>query len=257
MDIVVERCAGLDVHKDSVVACVRVPGPSGERETKVGDVRHLHRGSARLARLGSVIARDNPGGHGGHRRLLEAGPLPARRGARLLALERPPHAQRPGTQDRRGLTPSGSVSSPSTASCVEPASSSPPADPRDQRADLAIDARVVEERAREAQRLDKVLQDAGVKLSSVASDIFGAVSGRIHARRRSVSGTEDPAALAELAKRAAAQEAAPARVRPSRAVSGRTPSRSWWPRSSGQLDYSRRGDRPTLRRDRRAHRPFR
>ena len=35
MEIVVERCAGLDVHKDSVVACVRVPGPSGERETKV------------------------------------------------------------------------------------------------------------------------------------------------------------------------------------------------------------------------------
>ena len=26
MDIVVERCAGLDVHKDTVVACVRVPG---------------------------------------------------------------------------------------------------------------------------------------------------------------------------------------------------------------------------------------
>jgi transposase len=35
MDTVVERCAGLDVHKDSVVACVRVPGASGERETKV------------------------------------------------------------------------------------------------------------------------------------------------------------------------------------------------------------------------------
>jgi len=35
MEIVVERCAGLDVHKDSVVACVRVPGPSGERETKI------------------------------------------------------------------------------------------------------------------------------------------------------------------------------------------------------------------------------
>jgi hypothetical protein len=26
MDIVVERCAGLDVHKDTVVACVRSPG---------------------------------------------------------------------------------------------------------------------------------------------------------------------------------------------------------------------------------------
>src|SRR5439155_1490365 len=35
----------------------------------------------------------------------------------------------------------------------------------------------IEERTREAQRLDKVLQDAGIKLSSVASDVLG-VSAR-------------------------------------------------------------------------------
>ena len=35
----------------------------------------------------------------------------------------------------------------------------------------------IEERTREAQRLDKILQDAGVKLSSVASDVLGR-SGR-------------------------------------------------------------------------------
>jgi len=35
----------------------------------------------------------------------------------------------------------------------------------------------VEERTREVQRLDKVLQDAGIKLSSVATDILGK-SGR-------------------------------------------------------------------------------
>jgi hypothetical protein len=27
MDTVIERCAGLDVHKDTVMACVRVPAP--------------------------------------------------------------------------------------------------------------------------------------------------------------------------------------------------------------------------------------
>src|SRR5437763_16116083 len=32
MDSLVERCAGLDVHKDTVVACVRYPGPDGGRE---------------------------------------------------------------------------------------------------------------------------------------------------------------------------------------------------------------------------------
>ena len=35
----------------------------------------------------------------------------------------------------------------------------------------------IQERTREAQRLDKILQDAGIKLSSVASDVRGR-SGR-------------------------------------------------------------------------------
>ncbi len=29
MEVLIERCAGLDVHKDTVQACVRVPGASG------------------------------------------------------------------------------------------------------------------------------------------------------------------------------------------------------------------------------------
>jgi transposase len=35
MDIVVERCAGLDVHKDVVVACTRTPGQSRGRDEQV------------------------------------------------------------------------------------------------------------------------------------------------------------------------------------------------------------------------------
>jgi transposase len=57
---------------------------------------------------------------------------------------------------------------------------------------------LAEERTREAQRLDKVLQDAGVKLSSVASDVLGASSRAMLAAL--VEGTRDPAALADLAK---------------------------------------------------------
>jgi transposase len=56
----------------------------------------------------------------------------------------------------------------------------------------------IEERTREAQRLDKVLQDAGVKLSSVASDPLG-VSGR-RMLEALVGGTRDPEVLAELAR---------------------------------------------------------
>jgi hypothetical protein len=35
MDVVVARCAGLDVHKDTVVACVRTPGPDGQPTEQV------------------------------------------------------------------------------------------------------------------------------------------------------------------------------------------------------------------------------
>jgi len=36
MDVIVERCAGLDIGKDEVVACVRTPRPSGKgRQTEL------------------------------------------------------------------------------------------------------------------------------------------------------------------------------------------------------------------------------
>src|SRR5436190_3191681 len=57
---------------------------------------------------------------------------------------------------------------------------------------------VIEERGREAQRLEKLLEDTGIKLSSVASDILG-VSGRAMLAQL-VAGNTDPKAMAELAK---------------------------------------------------------
>jgi transposase len=55
------------------------------------------------------------------------------------------------------------------------------------------------ERSREVQRLEKLLEDAGIKLSTVASDICG-VSGRAMLESL-IAGNRDPAALADLAKR--------------------------------------------------------
>jgi transposase len=57
---------------------------------------------------------------------------------------------------------------------------------------------VIEEHTREAQRLHAVLQDAGIKLSSVATDILGR-SGR-DMLEALVGGTHDPQVLAELAR---------------------------------------------------------
>jgi transposase len=56
----------------------------------------------------------------------------------------------------------------------------------------------IQERSREVQRLDKVLQDAGIKLSSVATDVLG-VLGRAMLEAL-MAGTHDPEVLAALAK---------------------------------------------------------
>ena len=49
---------------------------------------------------------------------------------------------------------------------------------------------IIEERTREAQRLEKLLEDAGIKLSCVATDILG-VSGRAMLGAL-VAGVRDP-----------------------------------------------------------------
>src|SRR5215212_8582065 len=56
----------------------------------------------------------------------------------------------------------------------------------------------IEERTREVQRLEKVLQDAGIKLSSVATRALR-VSGRAMLDAL-VGGTTDPEVLTELAR---------------------------------------------------------
>lgn len=58
---------------------------------------------------------------------------------------------------------------------------------------------ITRERGREVQRLEKLLEDAGIKLSSVASEITG-VSGRLMLAAM-IDGQRDPAVLADLAKR--------------------------------------------------------
>ena len=58
---------------------------------------------------------------------------------------------------------------------------------------------ITRERTREVQRLEKLLEDAGIKLSSVACDITG-VSGRAMLEAL-IAGQRDPAVLAELAQR--------------------------------------------------------
>jgi hypothetical protein len=43
MDVMVERCAGIDIGKDEVVACVRGPSANGRRRNRTPHVPVLHR----------------------------------------------------------------------------------------------------------------------------------------------------------------------------------------------------------------------
>jgi hypothetical protein len=75
----------------------------------------------------------------------------------------------------------------------------PPAPIRELRDLTRARTLMTRERGREIQLLEKLLEDAGIKLSSVASDITG-VSGRLMLQAL-VDGQRDPATLADLAQR--------------------------------------------------------
>ena len=53
MDVIVDRCAGLDVHKNTVMAAVREPGGVGGRSEVV---REFSTFTADLVRLGEWLA---------------------------------------------------------------------------------------------------------------------------------------------------------------------------------------------------------
>jgi len=93
----------------------------------------------------------------------------------------------------------------------------PPREIRELRDLVRTRTKLIAERAQHANRIQKVLEDANLKLSSVASDVVG-VSGRAMLERI-IAGATDPQALAELArgrlrpKRPQLREALTGRVR--------------------------------------------
>jgi transposase len=74
----------------------------------------------------------------------------------------------------------------------------PPAAIRDLRDVTRYRKRQIEDRAQEVNRLHRVLQDAGLKLTSVMTDVMG-VSGRAMIEAL-LQGTTDPTVLADLAR---------------------------------------------------------
>jgi len=59
MDVLVERCAGLDVHRDTVVATVRLPAEVGGRKQRRQETRTFPTTTAGITGLADWLA-----GHG-------------------------------------------------------------------------------------------------------------------------------------------------------------------------------------------------
>ena len=194
METLVERCAGLDVHKDSVTACVRVPDGQGGRQA---ETRRFTTTTAGLVLLAEWLA-----SFGVTRVGMESTGCYWKPVWQLLEdqvecwLLNAAHLHNvPGR--KTDVADAAWVAQLVEHGLVRP-SFVPPRPIRELRELTRYRKTQIQERTREVQRLDKVLQDAGIKLSSVATDVLG-VSGRAMLEAL-VAGTHDPELLAALAK---------------------------------------------------------
>src|SRR2546425_13141333 len=194
MEMIVERSAALDVHKAQVTACVRVPGPGRERVQEVVQFQTTVRGLLTL--------RDWLKAHRVTQVAMEATgvywkPLWAvlEDDFELLLVNARHVKQVPGR--KTDVSDAAWLCQLLEAGLLR-ASFVPPKPIRQLRQLTRYRKTQIGERAREANRLHKALEDTGIKLECVATNILG-LSGRAMLDAL-VAGTTDPIVLAELAK---------------------------------------------------------
>ncbi len=196
MDLVVERCAGLDVAKEEVVACVRTCGRAGERRQ---EVRTFATFTSRLEALAEWLTAE-----GVTQVVMEATGqywkpvwyVLEDHGFELLLVNARHVKIVPG---RKTDVADAAWLAELLEHGLLRGSFVPPAAIRELRDLTRYRKRLVQAHSAECQRIQKMLEDAGIKLDSVASDVLG-VSGRAMLRAL-VAGERDPEVLAELAKR--------------------------------------------------------
>jgi transposase len=193
MKVIVERAAALDVHKAQVTACVRVPG-GREREQEVVQFQTTVRGLLTL--------RDWLKAHRVTQVAMEATGVYWRPvwavledEFELLLVNARHVKQVPGR--KTDVSDAAWLCQLLEAGLLQ-ASFVPPKPIRALRNLTRYRKAQIKERTREAQRLHKALEDTGIKLDCVATDILG-VSGRAMLDAL-VRGTTDPEVLADLAR---------------------------------------------------------
>jgi transposase len=195
MDLIHDCCAGLDVHKKTVVACVRRVGPKGGVDSRV---RTFGTMTADLLALADWLDAE---------------------GVRHVAMESTGVYWKPifnlleGRFEPIVVNAQRIKQAPGRKTDVKDAewiaqllqygllcpSFIPKPEIRELRDLTRQRTELVRDRAAVANRIQKVLEDANIKLGDVASDVLG-VSGRAMIRGL-IDGRDDPGQLAELAKR--------------------------------------------------------
>jgi transposase len=191
MNVVYERCCGLDIHKKSVVACLLTPQRKQIRTFGTMTVDILQLADWLLQEECTHVAMESTGVYWKPIYNL----LEGYEQFELLVVNAQHIKAVPGRKTdvkdaewiadllRHGLLRGSFI---------------PSAEQRDLRELTRYRTTLVRERADTVNRLQKVLEDANIKLASVATDITG-VSGRAMLEGL-LAGQCDPAVLAELAK---------------------------------------------------------
>jgi transposase len=195
MDVVVERCAGLDVHRDNVVATVRFPSETSRRwlrktrtfKATVGGLLELAEWLAAFAV--TLVGMEATGVY--WKPVFQV--LEDRFECWLFSAQ---HLRNvPGR--KTDVKDSEWICDLVAHGLVRP-SFVPPPEIRRLRDVTRLRKAQTNERTRAIQRVEKVLQDAGIKLTSVASQTYSkSARAMLDAL---LSGVTEPEELAELAK---------------------------------------------------------
>jgi transposase len=196
MDVIVARCGGLDVHKDTVMAAVRTPDGAGGRGE---DVRQFRTFTDDL-----IALRDWLRSQGVTQVAMEATGVYWKPVWHVLAdlvdvevlLVNARHVKNlPG---RKTDVADASWLAQLLECGLLRGSFVPSQDIARLRDLTRYRTKLVQERVRETQRIQKLLEDAGIKLDSVASDVLG-MSAR-EMLEALIAGERDPHLLADKAR---------------------------------------------------------
>jgi transposase len=194
MNRMLERCAGLDVHKRSVVATARIPDGAGGRQvithtfgTTTADLLGLRDWLEHLAV--THVAMESTG--------VYWKPIfyVLEEGFTVLLVNAQHLKHVPG---RKSDVQDSAWIAQLLENGLLRGSFVPPVPIRDLRDLTRYRKKQIQERTREVNRLQKVLEEAGLKLTSVLSDIMG-LSGRAMLKALA-DGTTDPTVIADLAR---------------------------------------------------------